>query len=96
MMCRCTILQCGQAKVRKSWPHMLGSIADNFIGASQAVHCGPWFCLSCMRLPHIGREYNTLSVTDRRDGAVMAQHDTSGRDTLANMAHFQDFRAATN
>ena len=27
-------------------PVLLGSIADNFIGEPQAVHCGPWFCVS--------------------------------------------------
>jgi hypothetical protein len=30
---------------------MLGSIAANFIGELQAVHCGPWFCVSSMVLP---------------------------------------------
>jgi hypothetical protein len=49
MMCRWTLLHNGQAKVRRSWPHMLGSIAVNLIGEPQAVHCGPWFCLSSMR-----------------------------------------------
>src|ERR1700730_15579330 len=28
---------------------MLGSIAASLIGEPQAVHCGPWFCLSSMR-----------------------------------------------
>jgi hypothetical protein len=30
---------------------MLGSIAANFIGEPQAMHWGPWFCLSSMALP---------------------------------------------
>jgi hypothetical protein len=29
---------------------LLGSIATNFIGEPQAVHCGPWFCLSSKAL----------------------------------------------
>ena len=29
----------------------LGSIAESFIGEPQAVHCGPWFCVSSMRQP---------------------------------------------
>ena len=36
------------SKRRKSWPGALGSIAVNFIGEPQAVHCGPWFCMSSM------------------------------------------------
>jgi hypothetical protein len=27
---------------------MLGSITVNLMGEPQAVHCGPWFCLSSM------------------------------------------------
>jgi hypothetical protein len=27
---------------------MLGSITDSLMGEPQAVHCGPWFCLSSM------------------------------------------------
>jgi hypothetical protein len=27
---------------------MLGSIAANLMGEPQAVHCGPWFCVSSM------------------------------------------------
>jgi len=46
---------CGQVKVRRSLPVPLGSIADNFMGEPQAVHCGPWFCLSSM-----------ASLSDRR------------------------------
>src|ERR1700675_565142 len=46
MTCRCTRLHRGQANVRKSWPNVLGSIAVNLIGEPQAVHCGPWFCVS--------------------------------------------------
>jgi hypothetical protein len=34
--------------VRRSWANPLGSIAVNFIGEPQAVHCGPWFCVSSM------------------------------------------------
>jgi hypothetical protein len=55
MMCRSTLLHCGQVKVRRSLPVQLGSIADNFMGESQAVHCGPWFCLSSMALPLVWR-----------------------------------------
>ncbi len=32
---------------------MLGSIAVNFIGEPQAVHCGPWFCVSSMVAPSV-------------------------------------------
>jgi hypothetical protein len=46
--CRCSLLHCGQLKVRRSWPNAPGSIAVNFIGDPHAVHCGPWFCLSSM------------------------------------------------
>src|ERR1700726_2165231 len=44
--CRWTLLHSGQVNVRKSWPNVLGSIAVNLIGEPQAVHCGPWFCVS--------------------------------------------------
>jgi hypothetical protein len=47
--CRWTLLHSGQVNVRKSWPNVLGSIAVNLIGEPQAVHCGPWFCVSSMR-----------------------------------------------
>ena len=43
----------GQVNVRKSWPVQLGSIAESFIAEPQAVHCGPWFCLSSMVLPSV-------------------------------------------
>jgi hypothetical protein len=33
---------------------LLGSIAVNFMGEPQAVHCGPWFCVSSMALPQFG------------------------------------------
>jgi hypothetical protein len=42
---------CRQVKLRGSLPIQLGSIADNFMGEPQAVHCGPWFCLSSMASP---------------------------------------------
>jgi hypothetical protein len=48
IMCRCSLLHCGQVNVRRSWPNALGSIAVNFMGEAQAVHCGPWFCVSSM------------------------------------------------
>jgi len=48
IMCRWTLLHSGQVNVRKSWPNVLGSIAVNLIGEPQAVHCGPWFCVSSM------------------------------------------------
>jgi hypothetical protein len=36
-------------------PVLLGSMAESFIGEPQAVHCGPWFCLSSMVLrPQFG------------------------------------------
>jgi hypothetical protein len=38
MICRCTLAQCGQVKVRKSRPISLGSMAESFIGDPQAVH----------------------------------------------------------
>lgn len=49
MMCRWILWHCGQVNVRKSWPDALGSIAVSFIAELQAVHCGPWFCMSRMR-----------------------------------------------
>jgi hypothetical protein len=49
--CRWTLLHSGQVNDRKSWPNVLGSIAVNLIGEPQAVHCGPWFCISSMMLP---------------------------------------------
>jgi hypothetical protein len=54
IMCPCTRLQCGQVKIRKSWPNAPGSIAVSFIGEPQAVHCGPWFCESSMASPQFG------------------------------------------
>jgi hypothetical protein len=48
MMWRSTRLHTRQVNVRKSWPVLLGSIADNLIGEPQAVHCGPLFCASSM------------------------------------------------
>jgi len=66
MMCRWTLLHCEQANVRNS-PHMLGSIAVNFIGESQAVHCGPWFCASSMCWsPQLG----ALSSPSKPSGSV--------------------------
>jgi hypothetical protein len=42
-----------------------------------------------------GGQFYTDSVADScRDGAVITQHDISDRDSLANIAHFQRFRAA--
>jgi hypothetical protein len=46
-------LHSGQVNVRKSWPNVLGSIAINLIGEPQAVHCGPWFCVSSMVAPSV-------------------------------------------
>jgi hypothetical protein len=53
IMCRWTLLHSGQVNVRKSWPNALGSIAVNLIGEPQAVHCGPWFCVSSMVAPSV-------------------------------------------
>ena len=53
IMCRWTLLHSGQVNVRKSWPNVLGSIAVNLIGEPQAVHCGPWFCVSSMVAPSV-------------------------------------------
>jgi hypothetical protein len=55
MTCRSILLHCGQANVRKSWLDVLGSIAVNLIGEPQAMHCGPWFCVSSMRCPSVRR-----------------------------------------
>jgi hypothetical protein len=60
--CRCSLLHCGQVKVRRSWPNALGSIAVNFIGESHAVHCGPWFCVSSMPLSCSSRGRRSLSA----------------------------------
>jgi hypothetical protein len=46
--CRWTLLHVGQVKVRLSWPDAPGSMAVSVIGEPQAVHCGPWFCVSSM------------------------------------------------
>jgi hypothetical protein len=51
MTWRWTFLQCGQVNVRRSWPVSLGSIAASFMGEPQAVHSGPWFCMSSMCCP---------------------------------------------
>jgi hypothetical protein len=51
MTCRSTLLHRGHPNVRKSRPNELGSIAVNFIGELQVVHCGPWFCTSSMDFP---------------------------------------------
>ena len=48
MMCCWTLLQCGQVNVRRSLSVSPGSIAVSFMGEPQAVHCGPWFCVSSM------------------------------------------------
>jgi hypothetical protein len=56
-MCRSTLLHSGHVNVRKSWPVLLGSMAESFIDEPQAVHCGPWFCLSSMALPLYRREH---------------------------------------
>jgi hypothetical protein len=58
MKCCSLLLHCGQLNVRKSWPVALGSIAVNFIGEPQAVHCGPWFCVSSM---HCSTQFGALS-----------------------------------
>jgi hypothetical protein len=55
MMCFWTLLHLGQENVRKSWPTLLGSIAESFIGEPQAVHCGPWFCPSSMSVSSVRR-----------------------------------------
>src|SRR6202158_2589463 len=52
--CRWTLLHSWQVNVRRSWPNALGSIAVNLIGEPQAVHCGPWFCVSSMVAPQFG------------------------------------------
>lgn len=56
MKCCSLLLHCGQANDRKSWPHMLGSIAVNLMGEPQAAHSGPWFCLSSIATPYVWRE----------------------------------------
>ena len=72
MKCCSLVLHCGQANDRTSCPHMLGSIEVNLMGELQAVHIGPWFCLSSIRYPYVGRQHDTVSVTDRcRYRAVM-------------------------
>ena len=53
MICRSTLWHCGQANVRRSCPNALGSIAVNLIGEPQAVHSGPWFCVSSMVAPSV-------------------------------------------
>ena len=51
MKCCSLLLHCGQANDRKSWRHMLGSIAVNLMGEPHAAHSGPWFCLSSITIP---------------------------------------------
>jgi hypothetical protein len=46
MRCRWTLLHFAQVNVRKSKPNVPDSIDASFIGELQAVHSGPWFCLS--------------------------------------------------
>jgi hypothetical protein len=72
IMCRSSLLHCGQVKVRKSWPNALGSIAVNFIGESHAAHCGPWFCVSSMLLSCSGRGQRSLSALALPGNAVAA------------------------
>jgi hypothetical protein len=43
----------------------LGSIAVNFMGEPQAVHCGPWFCLSSMAFASVRRSEFTGKPTGR-------------------------------
>jgi hypothetical protein len=64
--CRCSLWHCGQVKVRRSWPSALGSIAVNFIGEPQAVHCGPWFWVSSMVLSCSARDQRSLSALANR------------------------------
>jgi hypothetical protein len=80
IMCRCNLRHCVQVKVRRSWPNALGSIAVNFIGEPHAVHCGPWFCVSSMRLSCSGRAQHSQGVRiagevpsrrRRRDGVII-------------------------
>jgi hypothetical protein len=70
IMCRCSLLHCGQVKVRRSWPTALGSIAVNFIGDPHAVHCGPWFCVSSMMFSCSGRGQRSLAFA--RPGSAIA------------------------
>jgi hypothetical protein len=49
---------------------MLGSITDNFIGEPQAVHCGPWFCLSSMALLSVWRS----KFADKPTGSFFGFH----------------------
>jgi hypothetical protein len=65
MICRWTLEQCGQVKVRKSRPESHGSIAVSFICESQAVHCGPLFCASSMGVASSPMVADGRAVTDR-------------------------------
>ena len=65
--CRWTLLHSGQVNVRKSWPNALGSIAVNLIGEPQAVHCGPWFCVSSMLPPQFGALSSPASHPTKAD-----------------------------
>jgi len=74
MTCCWTLLQRGQANVRKSRPgELLGSIADNFIGEPQAVHCGPWFCVSSMHFLRLASASHSLWRTLTSALAVVRQ-----------------------
>jgi hypothetical protein len=95
------------ANVRRSKPGLSGSRSERIIGDSQSAQNGR----SLVALPRKNEGMERLSITlpldeagarplsvtdSCRDGAVMTQHDISGRDSLVRIAHFQRFRAATN
>jgi hypothetical protein len=61
--------------VRRSWLVSLGSIAVNRIGEPQAVHCGPWFCVSSMRS---SSQFGVLSSPTSQPAAL----DLKGSDAM--------------
>jgi hypothetical protein len=77
--CRWTLLHFGQVNVRKSWPNAPGSIAVNLIGELQAVHYGPWFCVSSMCCsPEVSPQFGVLSSPANQPAAF----DLKGSDAM--------------
>src|SRR5260370_2817226 len=82
MMCRSTLWHCRHPNVRKSWPGALGSIAVNFIEEPQAVHCGPWFCVSSIRC---SPQFGALTQSQTEGAAVKLWREAAEyRATAAN------------
>jgi hypothetical protein len=93
-MCRSTLLHSGQVNVRKSWPVLLGSMAESFIGEPHAVHCGPWFCLSSMTSASVRRSEFSGKPSGRRRFEGIGCND--GYFNLIALAAFEQSVLETN